>query len=73
MVRGFGISVSNICRDAWKSVEGMSSDEAKEKYIETLLGMFDNIGEEVNVSEWLSGPNLDPSIKQNLELLGKVV
>jgi hypothetical protein len=51
----------------------MSSDEAKEKYIETLLGMFDNIGEEVNVSEWLSGPNLDPSIKQNLELLGKVV
>lgn len=51
----------------------MSQDEAKEKYIEVLLEMFDKIGEEVNVSEWLSGPDLDPSIKKNLAFLGKVV
>ncbi|KAI6243791.1 Acyl CoA binding protein [Aphelenchoides fujianensis] len=58
--------------DAWKGVEGTSQADAKEKYIEVLLEMFDKIGEEVNVGEWLSGPELDPSIKQNLALLGKV-
>jgi hypothetical protein len=50
----------------------LSQDEAKEKYIGVLLDMFDKIGEEVNVPEWLSGPNLDPSVKKNLEFLGKV-
>ncbi|KAI6191313.1 hypothetical protein M3Y97_00215000 [Aphelenchoides bicaudatus] len=59
--------------DAWKGVEGLSQEEAKEKYIEVLLEMFDKIGEEVNVPEWLSGPDLDPSVKKNLEFLGKVV
>lgn len=61
------------CRDAWKKVEGTSKDAAKEKYIETLLAMFDTIGETINVSEWLNGKDLDPSIKANLAKLGKVV
>lgn len=56
--------------DAWKTAEGTSSDEAKEKYIEALLEMMDEIGTQVNIDEWLSGPNLDPSIKSNLALLG---
>ncbi|TKR81264.1 hypothetical protein L596_015165 [Steinernema carpocapsae] len=60
--------------DAWKGVEGTPKNEAMEKYIEVLLEMFDKIGEQgVNVGEWLSGDSLDPSIKQNLALLGKVV
>uniref|UniRef100_A0AC35U5B1 ACB domain-containing protein n=1 Tax=Rhabditophanes sp. KR3021 TaxID=114890 RepID=A0AC35U5B1_9BILA len=57
--------------DAWKEKEGMSADDAKEQYIETLLATFDNI-QGINIGEWLSGPNLDPTIKENLALLGKV-
>ena len=55
--------------DAWKEVENMSADEAKSKYIEALLEMFDNAGEQVNISDWLT--KIDPSIKENLALLGK--
>lgn len=61
------------CRDAWKAREGTGQDDAKEKYIEALLAMFDKIGETVNVSEWVNGPDLDPSVKANLALLGKLV
>jgi len=38
---GFFHLIEKAKWDAWKSVEGTSSDEAKEKYIETLLSMFD--------------------------------
>ncbi|KAL3070558.1 hypothetical protein niasHS_007755 [Heterodera schachtii] len=55
--------------DAWKSVEGMSAEEAKEKYIETLLEKFDDAGTQVDISDWLS--KIDPSIRTNLALLGK--
>uniref|UniRef100_A0A914GZ71 ACB domain-containing protein n=1 Tax=Globodera rostochiensis TaxID=31243 RepID=A0A914GZ71_GLORO len=55
--------------DAWKAVEGMSSEEAKEKYIETLLAKFDDAGTQVDISDWLS--KIDPSIRTNLALLGK--
>uniref|UniRef100_A0A915DAK0 ACB domain-containing protein n=1 Tax=Ditylenchus dipsaci TaxID=166011 RepID=A0A915DAK0_9BILA len=56
--------------DSWKTAEGLNSEEAKEKYVEALLEMFDEIGSQVNVDEWLSGESLDPSIKSNLALLG---
>jgi len=60
--------------DSWKAVDGMDSSEAKNKYIEALLEMFDNIDEnQINLSEWLNGPDLDPSIKKNLAFLGKSV
>uniref|UniRef100_A0A1I7ZWB1 ACB domain-containing protein n=1 Tax=Steinernema glaseri TaxID=37863 RepID=A0A1I7ZWB1_9BILA len=60
--------------DAWKAVEGTSKDDAMERYIEVLLQMMDTISEQgVNISEWLSGDSLDPSIKQNLNFLGRVV
>jgi len=36
-------------RDTWKEVENMSADEAKSKYIEALLEMFDNAGEQVSL------------------------
>ncbi|KAI6173886.1 Acyl CoA binding protein [Aphelenchoides besseyi] len=57
--------------DEWKKLEGMNQLVAKERYVETLLEMFDKIGEELNVDEWLNGVNLDPSIKQNLAFLGR--
>uniref|UniRef100_A0A914Y8K5 ACB domain-containing protein n=1 Tax=Panagrolaimus superbus TaxID=310955 RepID=A0A914Y8K5_9BILA len=57
--------------DAWKSKEGVNQTDAKEQYIEALLSMFDEIGTQINVNEWVNGPDLDPSIKQNLMLLGK--
>ena len=59
-------------RDAWKAKEGTSQTDAKEQYIEALLSMFDDIGTKINVTEWVNGPDLDPSVKQNLILLGKV-
>jgi len=62
-----------VFRDAWKGVEGMQADAAKEKYIEILLEMFDNVDPNISISEWLNDPNLDPSIKTNLALLGKDV
>ncbi|VDM80798.1 unnamed protein product [Strongylus vulgaris] len=31
--------------DAWKAVEGVSKDEAKERYIKALLAMFDKIAD----------------------------
>lgn len=31
--------------DAWKKNEGMSQEEAKQKYIDTLLEMFSKSGE----------------------------
>lgn len=55
--------------DAWKAIEGMSSDEAKKKYVEALLEVFDNIDPSINVDEWLNGPNLDPCVKKNLAFL----
>ncbi|CAK5070568.1 unnamed protein product [Meloidogyne enterolobii] len=55
--------------DAWKAVEGKSKEEAQQAYVETLLEMFDDIGEKFNVGEWLA--KLDPSIKSNLAILGK--
>ncbi|KAH7693716.1 CRE-ACBP-3 protein [Aphelenchoides avenae] len=70
---GFLSFVERAKWDAWKAVEGTSKEEAKEKYIEALLEMFDKIGETVNVSEWVNGPDLDPTVKTNLALLGKVV
>ena len=51
----------------------MQADAAKEKYIEILLEMFDNVDPNISISEWLNDPNLDPSIKTNLALLGKDV
>lgn len=57
--------------DAWKEREGTLQNDAKEQYIEALLSMFDDIGKQLNVTEWVNGPDLDPSIKQNLEILGK--
>uniref|UniRef100_A0A0N4ZB58 ACB domain-containing protein n=1 Tax=Parastrongyloides trichosuri TaxID=131310 RepID=A0A0N4ZB58_PARTI len=68
---GFFSIVERKKWDAWKEKEGLTTEEAMEKYIETLLETFDNI-EGINVGEWLSGSDLDPSIKQNLALLGKV-
>ena len=63
-----------LFRDAWKAVEDITVKEAMEKYIEALLEMFDNIDDaKINLSEWLNGPDLDPSIKTNLALLGKTV
>ncbi|KAI1716421.1 acyl coA binding protein domain-containing protein [Ditylenchus destructor] len=67
---GFFSIVEKAKWDAWKSLEGTSSDEAKEKYVEALLEMFDEIGSQVNVGDWLNGSELDPVIKTNLELLG---
>uniref|UniRef100_A0A7E4VI58 ACB domain-containing protein n=2 Tax=Panagrellus redivivus TaxID=6233 RepID=A0A7E4VI58_PANRE len=58
--------------DAWKAREGTSQADAKAQYVEVLLAMFDDIGTQINVGEWVNGPDLDPSIKQNLILLGKV-
>lgn len=58
-------------RDAWKAREGTNQTDAKEQYIEVLLAMFDEIGKEINVTEWVNGPDLDPSVKANLILLGK--
>lgn len=60
-------------RDAWKEVEGLSADDAKQQYIEALLEMFDQIGEQVSISEWLSGDKNGALIKEKLALLGKVV
>lgn len=60
-------------RDAWKEREGTSAEDAKQKYIQALLAMFDEIGQTVNIHEWVNGPDLDPSIKTNLAVLGKVV
>ncbi|KAE9551140.1 hypothetical protein FO519_005649 [Halicephalobus sp. NKZ332] len=57
--------------DAWKAREGTSQSDAKEQYIEAILAMFDEIGKEINVTEWVSGPGLDPSVKANLIVLGK--
>ncbi|CAD5229327.1 unnamed protein product [Bursaphelenchus okinawaensis] len=68
---GFFSLVEKAKWDAWKAREGLAKEEAKEKYIEALLVMFDKIGEVVNISEWVNGPDLDPSIKQNLIVLGK--
>uniref|UniRef100_A0A914CJX8 ACB domain-containing protein n=1 Tax=Acrobeloides nanus TaxID=290746 RepID=A0A914CJX8_9BILA len=59
--------------DAWKEVEGLSADQAKQQYIEALLEMFDHIGEQVNISDWLSGDANGALIKEKLALLGKVV
>jgi len=70
---GFFSFVERAKWDAWQGVKGMSAEEAKEKYIQVLLDMFDKIGDQVNVGEWLNGPDLDPSIKTNLELLGSSV
>uniref|UniRef100_A0AC34RPC4 ACB domain-containing protein n=1 Tax=Panagrolaimus sp. JU765 TaxID=591449 RepID=A0AC34RPC4_9BILA len=57
--------------DAWKAREGTNQTEAKEQYIEALMAMFDDIGKAINVTEWVNGPDLDPSIKANLIILGK--
>lgn len=51
-------------------MEGTSAESAKEKYIEALLEIFENLDPSINVSEWLNGPNLDPTIKTNLISLG---
>ena len=34
-----------LSRDAWKAVEGTSSEDAKEQYIKVLLEMFDKISQ----------------------------
>uniref|UniRef100_A0A0K0FH00 Acyl-CoA-binding protein homolog 3 (inferred by orthology to a C. elegans protein) n=2 Tax=Strongyloides TaxID=6247 RepID=A0A0K0FH00_STRVS len=68
---GFFSIVERKKWDAWKEKEGLTKEEAMEQYIEVLLETFDNI-EGINVGEWLSGPDLDPSIKKNLAILGKV-
>ncbi|XGW33449.1 hypothetical protein V3C99_017680 [Haemonchus contortus] len=56
--------------DAWKAVEGLSKEEAKKRYIEVLLAMFDNIEKEIDMDLWLN-EKCDPSIKTNLAILGK--
>ncbi|EPB80480.1 acyl CoA binding protein [Ancylostoma ceylanicum] len=56
--------------DAWKAVEGVSKEEAKQRYIKVLLKMFDQIAEELDMDVWLN-QECDPIIKTNLALLGK--
>ncbi|KJH47102.1 acyl CoA binding protein [Dictyocaulus viviparus] len=56
--------------DAWKAVEGMSGEEAKERYIKVLLEMFEKIESELDMDLWLN-KQCDPIIKTNLALLGK--
>jgi hypothetical protein len=49
--------------DAWKKNEGLSQDEAKQKYIDALLAIFAKTGEyasesEVNLAEGNANPLL---------------
>ncbi|KHJ98213.1 acyl CoA binding protein [Oesophagostomum dentatum] len=60
----------NLALDAWKACEGVSKDDAKERYIKVLLAMFDNIPEDIDMDQWLN-EKCDPIIKKNLALLGK--
>ncbi|CAI5456181.1 unnamed protein product [Caenorhabditis angaria] len=55
--------------DSWKELEGVSQDEAKERYIKALNEMFDKIAQELDVSAWLE--QIDPVIKTNLALISK--
>ncbi|CAJ0935520.1 unnamed protein product, partial [Mesorhabditis belari] len=52
--------------DAWKSVEGISKEDAMQKYIDAVNAAFEKAAEQVDVNAWLSGDGLDPSIKTNL-------
>lgn len=56
--------------DAWKTVEGMGPDQAKQKYIEEFHKFFDGISKTTK-TKWLSGAKLRPNIKANLAMLVK--
>lgn len=56
--------------DSWKALEGTSKEDAKQRYIDVLLDMFDKIAEELDMDLWLN-KECDPCIKTNLALLGK--
>ncbi|CAB3399956.1 unnamed protein product [Caenorhabditis bovis] len=55
--------------DSWKELNGVSQDEAKERYIKALNEMFDKIAQELDVGAWLE--QIDPVIKTNLALIAK--
>ena len=60
------LQISNdslILRDAWKSVEEMSKEDAMRQYIEGVNASFDRAAETIDVNAWLSGDELDPVIK----------
>lgn len=44
-------------------MEGISKEDAMQKYIDAVNDAFLKAAEQVDVDEWLSGDGLDPSIK----------
>lgn len=41
----FVASANVFSRDSWKALEGTSKEDAKQRYIDVLLDMFDKIAE----------------------------
>ncbi|GMT05351.1 hypothetical protein PENTCL1PPCAC_27525, partial [Pristionchus entomophagus] len=63
---GFFSPVERAKWDAWEKVKGLSKEEAMKQYVDTLNEFFDKASKELDIDAWLSGPDLDPSIKDNL-------
>ncbi|VDN83390.1 unnamed protein product [Brugia pahangi] len=56
-----------ICREAWKKLGEMSSDEAKKKYIDLVKQTINEMSRTMNVSEWLQ--QIDPTLSEKLDLI----
>ncbi|VDM48241.1 unnamed protein product [Toxocara canis] len=56
--------------DAWNSLGDMPSDEAKEKYVSTLLDMLEKVSQNMDVFEWLNTDNADPDLPARFTMIG---
>uniref|UniRef100_A0A915PRL0 ACB domain-containing protein n=1 Tax=Setaria digitata TaxID=48799 RepID=A0A915PRL0_9BILA len=52
---------------AWKKLGNMSSDEAKEKYIDLVKETIDEMSKTMNVNEWLQ--QIDSMLTEKLALI----
>ncbi|GMT31894.1 hypothetical protein PFISCL1PPCAC_23191, partial [Pristionchus fissidentatus] len=66
---GFFSIVEKAKWDAWEKVKGLSKDEAMKQYVDTLNEFFDKASKELDIDAWLSGPDLDPKIKDLLAVI----
>ncbi|MFH4984207.1 hypothetical protein AB6A40_010916 [Gnathostoma spinigerum] len=57
--------------DAWNALGDMPREEAKEKYVEALQSMFDEVAKTVDVLKWLTDSNKDPELPKKFALFMK--
>ncbi|GMT07974.1 hypothetical protein PENTCL1PPCAC_30148, partial [Pristionchus entomophagus] len=58
--------IERVKWDAWEAVRDLSKEEAMRQYVDTLNEFFEDASDELDIDALLSGPDFNPTIKENL-------